>query len=280
MNKKKLLFCLVAALSLPASAVLHAADAAPKAEAPQQQATAAPAYLGVVVGPVPQAVQAQLPEDIAPNQGLMVMRVMPGSPAEKAGLKPHDVLLAFDGKKLISPEDLISSVNNKKAGEQSRVEILRHGKVTGVDVTLAAQEGYQPGPRYSRDFPQLMPPPLPQRPDPQGEVFVQKSFQAMSVNRQPDGKYKAMIEFLDQDGNLKKYEYEGSGDELREQIKKEKDLPEAQKQQLLNALGGNTPDFPMRGFPAFPAFPDMEELQREFFTPPPWARPHRPGFWD
>lgn len=276
MNKKNLILCMVATLSLPATAVLQAEDANLSANEPQQQ-NAAPAYLGVVVGPVPHAVQAQLPEDIAQNQGLMVMRVISESPAEKAGVKPNDVLLTFDGKKLISPDDLINSVRSKKAGEQSTLEVLRHGKTTAIDVTMTAREGYQSAPRYSRNLPHPMPPRTRQRPDSRGELIIEKNFQAMSVNRLPDGKYKAMIEFLDQDGNVKKYEYEGSGDELRAQIKKEKGLPEAQKQQLLNALGGSTSGLPMRGFPAFP---DIKEMEREFFTPPPWARPQRPGFWD
>lgn len=277
MNKKNLILCMLATFSLSAATVLQAEETSPPADAPQQQ-NAAPAYLGVVIGPVPQVVQAQLPEDITQNQGLMVMRVMPDSPAAKAGLKRHDVLLTFDGKKLISPKDLVSSVNNKAAGEQSRLEILRHGKVTGIEVTMAIAEGRQPGPGHSAPRHHPMQPQLHHRPDSRGDAAFQKNFQAMAVNRLPNGNYKAMIEFLDQDGNLKKFEYEGTHDALRAQIKKEKDLPGAHKQQLLSALHGRTPGFPMQGFPAFPG---VEGVDREFFSPlPPWARPYRPGFWD
>lgn len=271
MRKKNLVLGIVTALSLPLGSVLQAEEAAPKT---QQQS--APAYLGVVVGPVPQAVQAQLPENLTKGQGLMVVRVMPDSPAATAGVKPHDVLLTIDGKELISPHDLVSNVRNKAAGEKATLNILRHGKITSMDVTLAVQNQFQHRPMHP-DFPPRMMPRRHLQPEFQPEVKVEESFEAMSVNRLPNGKYKAMIEFLDQQGNMKKFEYEGSRDELAEQIKKEKELPDAQKEQLLNSLGGKASGLSM---PGFPAFPDMQDIERDFFSPPPWARPYRQSFWD
>ncbi|WP_456413265.1 S1C family serine protease [Thiolapillus sp.] len=271
MKKKNLALAVAAALSLP-PAVLQAEEATPGPPGQQQQ-NAAPVYLGVVVGPVPQAVQAQLPEDITHGQGLMVMRVMPDSPAARAGLKPHDVLLAFDGKILISPEDLVNGVGKTRAGEKASVQILRHGKVTNVDVTMASAAESRFAPTRPGEFPRHMAPWPGYQPAPRAEVQVQESFQSLAVSKLPDGKYKAMIEFLDQDGVTKKFEYEGSREELREQIEKEDKLPGPQKQQLLNALSGNMRDLPFQGFPAFPNM-------REFFSPPPWASPYRPGFWD
>ena len=271
MKKNNLVLGMVAALSLTVTGILQAEE-----PAGQVQQQAAPVYLGVVVGPVPQAVQAQLPEDITQSQGLMVMRVMPDSPAATAGLKPHDVLLTIDGKKLISPDDLINSVRQKSAGQKSRLEILRHGKVSDVEVTLEEQKRYQAGPMLPA-FPRQMMPHRHFSPDSRAEVQVEESFEAVSVSRLPNGKYKAMIEFLDQDGNMKKFEYEGSRDELAEQIRQEKELPGPQKEQLLNSLGGKMPSLPMRGFPAFP---NMQDIEREFFSPPPWVRPNLRSFWD
>ncbi len=276
MKKKYLIPCLAAALTLPAVAVLQAEEPNPPANEQQQQ-NDAPVYLGVVVGPVPQAVQAQLPEDITHGQGLMVMRVVPESPAALAGLKPHDVLLAFDGKILISPEDLVGGVRKTKAGEKASMQILRHGKVTDVDITMAAQVENPFAPMRRGDFPPHMTPWPGYQPAPRGAVQVQENFQSMAVSKLPDGKYKAMIEFLDQDGVTKKFAYEGSRDELREQIKKEEGLPEPQKQQLLNALSGNARGLPMQGFPIFP---NTQDIEREFFRPSPWARPYSPGFWN
>ncbi len=249
----------------------------PASQAAQQ--ASAPSYLGVAVGPVPQAVQAQLPEDITHNQGLMVMRVMPGSPAEQAGLKQHDVLLGINGQALITPEELVKAVNDTAPGEKVSLEVLRHGAVKKLDVTLAAREmKHPPMARHPRlGIPRPMMPPAPPLSDNAPRAQVWESFQAMTVNKQPDGSYRASVEFLDDKGNRQQFEFQGSRDEVIEQVKKEPGLPDSQKQQLLNALQGNASAFPGD---MFPAFPDFEQLEREFFQPPPWARPYRRGFWD
>ncbi len=275
--KNKLAPMLAGLMLLPGAAqVLAQQSAAPDAAGQQ---TPAPAYLGVAVGPVPLAVQAQLPKNITHNQGLMVMRVMPGSPAEQAGLQQHDVLLSINGKALITPDELVKAVNETAAGEKVSLEFLRHGTVNKVDVTLAVKEiNRPPMQRHPRmGIPRPMMPPAPPLSDQGGHAQVWESFQAMTVNKQPDGSYKASVEFLDDKGNRQQFEFQGSRDEVIEQVKQEANLPDSQKQQLLNALQGNNPGFPDD---MFPAFPDFEQLEREFFQPPPWARPYRRGFWD
>ncbi|BAO44191.1 S1C family serine protease [Thiolapillus brandeum] len=267
--KRKLTPLLAGLMLMPAAGHLLADQ---PAAASQQQQAPVPAYLGVAVGPVPQAVQAQLPQDITHNQGLMVVRVMPGSPAEQSGLKQHDVLLSANGQALIAPDDLVKAVNETSPGKPLSLEILRHGKVEKLEATLAAKEPRQSrlrGPRTMPHHPALQ--------DNNTAPQVWESFQAMSVSKQPDGSYRASVEFLDDKGNKQQFEFQGSRDEIAEQIKQESKLPDDQKQQLLNALQDNN-----MGFPGdmFPAFPDMEQIEREFFQPPPWARPHRRGFWD
>ncbi len=268
MKKKILSICLASALGMVVSSGLHAETSTTAAATTQQQT--APLYLGVVVGPVPQAVQAQLPEDITHNQGLMVRRVMPNSPAESAGIKVHDVLLTYNSKALISPQDLIQAVRNGTADQPVGIQILRHGKVEDVSVTLAEMKHH---PHSSPAHPMMGQP----RPWSNGEMVVEKSYQSIQVKKLPDGKVNAAIEFMDANGDMKKYEYNGSSDDVRKQIEGEKNLPDMQKQQLLNAIGGNSFNSPMRGFSGFP---NIQEFEREFFSPPPWARPYRPNFWD
>ncbi|WP_456447597.1 S1C family serine protease [Thiolapillus sp.] len=277
--KKKLTPLLAGLVLMPAAGHLLADQ--PAVSAPQEQQATAPSYLGVGVGPVPQAVQAQLPENITHNQGLMVMRVMPGSPAEQSGLQQHDVLLSANGQTLITPDDLIKAVNKTAPGDKISLEILRHGKVQKLDATLAAKKVRQP-PRIAPNRPPMSGPhsrmpARPALPDSGTHTQVWESFQAMTVNKQPDGSYQASVAFLDDKGNKQQFEFQGSRDEIVEQIKKEPKLPESQKQQLLNALQDDNTGFPGD---MFPAFPDMEQLERDFFQPPPWARPYRRGFWD
>ena len=275
--KKNLAPMLAGLMLLPGAAQVLAEQSAVPSSTEQQ--SRAPAYLGVAVGPVPLAVQAQLPKDITHNQGLMVMRVMPGSPAEQAGLQQHDVLLSINGRALITPDELVKAVNETAAGEKISLEVLRHGTVNKVDVTLAAKQIKRPPmQRHPRmGIPHSMMPPAPPLSDKGGRAQVWESFQAMTVNKQPDGSYRASVEFLDDKGNKQKFQFQGSRDEVIEQVKQEANLPDTQKQQLLNALQGNDVGFPGD---LFPAFPDFEQLEREFFQPPPWARPYRRGFWD
>lgn len=275
MKKKLLVIPLVAAMALTLGSPASAQQ--PQAAPPAPAAMSAPAWLGVAIGPVPRAVQAQLPDSIDQGQGLMVMRVVPGSPAEKGGIQQHDVLLTYNGDKLFSPSDLVERVRSAKPGDKVTLEVIRHGKPVKVEVEL---ESRQP-PAHLRRPPS--PPPM-QTPRGMGQPRVEsrawESFQSMSVVKNPDGKYSAVVEFLDDSGNKKRFEYEGTRDEISAQVKKEKELPDPLKRQLLDALSDRMPVMPM-GFPEFPEIPDFRELEREFFAPPPWFRQQgRPGFWN
>ena len=54
--------------------------------------------------------------------------VMPGTPAEKAGLKRRDVIVAFNGKEVNSSRDLPAMVANMPVGQEATISVLRHGK--------------------------------------------------------------------------------------------------------------------------------------------------------
>lgn len=69
--------------------------------------------------------------------GVTVDRVVPGLPAEKAGLKEGDVILKFDGQDVATPEGLRASLKDKKAGEEIALRVRRDGKEQDLKVTLA-----------------------------------------------------------------------------------------------------------------------------------------------
>jgi membrane-associated protease RseP (regulator of RpoE activity) len=273
MKKKLFVIPLVAAMALALGSPASAQQ--PQVASPAPAAMSAPTWLGVAIGPVPQAVQAQLPDTMDQGQGLMVMRVVPGSPAERGGIRQHDVLVAFNGDKLFSPNDLVERVRNAKAGDKVALEVIRHGKPVKVEVELASR---QPPANLRR--PPSSPPmqASPSTGKPRVESRVWENFQSLSVVKNPDGKYSAVVEFLDSTGNKKRFEYEGTRDEISTQVKKEKELPDPLKQQLLDALSDRMPALPM-DFPPFPEMPDFRALERELFAPPPWFRQQgRPGF--
>ncbi|MEO7318465.1 MAG: Do family serine endopeptidase [Chthoniobacteraceae bacterium] len=58
------------------------------------------------------------------------------SPAQKAGIKEGDVVVAVDGKQVEGREDLIKIVSSKSPGTEVSVKLLRDGKETVVPVKL------------------------------------------------------------------------------------------------------------------------------------------------
>jgi serine protease Do len=64
--------------------------------------------------------------------GALIATVEPGSPADKAGLKPGDVVLAFNGQEIDDPNKLPRLVAATKPGESATLRIWRNGKADEV----------------------------------------------------------------------------------------------------------------------------------------------------
>jgi hypothetical protein len=87
--------------------------------------------LGVVVERVSSAIADQL--GLGTDEGLVITDVKPSSPAERAGLRKHDILLQVNGKALSGPDELRRDVEaGLKAGMD--LDILRRGKRQTVKV--------------------------------------------------------------------------------------------------------------------------------------------------
>ncbi|WP_196716805.1 S1C family serine protease [Actinomyces trachealis] len=69
--------------------------------------------------------------------GAEVQTVEPGSPAEKAGLRPQDVLIAIDGKSTNQSAALTGFVRQYSSGDQATLTVIRGGKREEIQVTLA-----------------------------------------------------------------------------------------------------------------------------------------------
>lgn len=88
-------------------------------------------WLGISCGPVPEALRAHLP--IPEDQGILVYTVAKDSPADKAGIRQHDILLEAGGKVLKTPEDLVAVVNEHK-DQKFELKLLRKGKTESVNI--------------------------------------------------------------------------------------------------------------------------------------------------
>lgn len=89
-------------------------------------------FLGVSAEPVDDTLRAHLA--LPERQGLVLSAVVADSPAARAGLKPHDVLVRVGRTPLTTTEDLVKAVQETK-GEATPVTFVREGKTKVVDVT-------------------------------------------------------------------------------------------------------------------------------------------------
>lgn len=103
----------------------------------------APSGMNVVVGqqiePPPVMLGITMSED--PDQdtdGVTLTSVLPGLPAEKAGLKAGDRVIEMDGKAIHEQSDLRSVIRSKKAGEDLKIKVMREGEEKEITVQLEA----------------------------------------------------------------------------------------------------------------------------------------------
>jgi serine protease Do len=72
-----------------------------------------------------------------PHQdGVLVVKVGRGSPADRAGVSAGDIILEADNKPLKTSEDLQHVVQDKKVGENLELSIARSQRQGKISVTL------------------------------------------------------------------------------------------------------------------------------------------------
>ncbi len=91
-------------------------------------------WLGIQIQPIT--------EDLAKTYGLKeargaaVSQLTPGAPAEKAGLKPDDVIVAADGRPIRDNGDLSRYIASKVPGTTVKLDVVREGATKQIAVTL------------------------------------------------------------------------------------------------------------------------------------------------
>jgi serine protease Do len=73
-------------------------------------------------------------------RGALVSQVEPGSPAEKGGLKPGDVIVAFDGKPIEQSNQLPPLVAQVKPGSQAKMDVWRNGRQETLTFSVGAMK--------------------------------------------------------------------------------------------------------------------------------------------
>ena len=71
------------------------------------------------------------------GSGVTVSSVVPGSPAEQAGLKVGDTITTVDSKKVSKGSELVADIASRKPGSKVTLGFLRNGKQQDTSVTVA-----------------------------------------------------------------------------------------------------------------------------------------------
>jgi serine protease Do len=97
-------------------------------------------FLGIGLAPLTPDVADQL--GLENTTGVIVSQVIPDGPAARAGLRPYDIIIEFNGKKLEGPGDLQVVVGDSDVGKKVALKVIRfenerNKKTLSFDVTLA-----------------------------------------------------------------------------------------------------------------------------------------------
>jgi S1-C subfamily serine protease/photosystem II stability/assembly factor-like uncharacterized protein len=76
-------------------------------------------------------------ENAPDNGGAKLNEITPDAPAAKAGLKPGDIVVKADEKKVDKYDDLVEVIQTKKAGDKMKLVVKRDGKEIPIEVTMA-----------------------------------------------------------------------------------------------------------------------------------------------
>ena len=100
----------------------------------RERGTVTRGYLGVAVMPVtPDAARST---GITPGRGAMVAEVVSGSPASKAGVKPGDIIVAFQGNGINDPHELTRRVAGTPPGTEVKLDVARQGDKRALTAKL------------------------------------------------------------------------------------------------------------------------------------------------
>ncbi|WP_175721430.1 Do family serine endopeptidase [Burkholderia anthina] len=102
------------------------------------------------IGVEPQDVTPEIAESFGLSQksGAIVAGVLQGGPADKAGIKPGDILVSVNGEDITDTTKLLNTVAQIKPGTPTKVHVVRKGKEFDVNVVIGKRP---PPPKQTLD---------------------------------------------------------------------------------------------------------------------------------
>jgi membrane-associated protease RseP (regulator of RpoE activity) len=93
------------------------------------------------------------------TDGLQIAQLVPGSGADKAGLKAGDVIVRLDGARVIEAADLVATIDKRQVGDKILVQYRRDGKYQEATVVLEAMPESVAGVPATTSAPSIRPRP-------------------------------------------------------------------------------------------------------------------------
>jgi len=75
--------------------------------------------------------------NITADRGVLLVRIVPGSPAANAGLRPGDIIQSINNQSVTTVEQVQKIVENSQIGQPLQIQIERNGQTTQVNVSPA-----------------------------------------------------------------------------------------------------------------------------------------------
>jgi serine protease Do len=119
-------------------------------------------FVGVLLTDVTPDLQRSL--KLAVSRGALVQDVSADSPAERAGVKPYDIIVSVDGRDIWTNDELIRDISGRQPGTIARLDLLRDGRRQTATVKLTERPARETG--YDDATPGLSVRPPSSRPSP------------------------------------------------------------------------------------------------------------------
>lgn len=107
-------------------------------------------YLGVFLQPVPELLAVHL--GLSSGVGVVAADVAAESPADKAGLKQHDVIVSMGDKEVTGQREFAESVRAAGAGAKIKLGLISKGQKKEIEVVLGSLSEAQ-GAKETKDKP-------------------------------------------------------------------------------------------------------------------------------